>query len=131
MPSAHDAASLNEIAANSAIASRAMVCEKLGRNDVDISCAHPPSFAFVFGGSFVLLFSYGILALCQVLRASGRRRRPRGSEDDAGFHVEVCRTGFQPVFGCASIVSRCSSARCTLAQLVEEPAQFRLWTAGR
>ena len=41
MPPAHDAASLNEIAATSAIASRALVCEKLGRNDVDISCVHP------------------------------------------------------------------------------------------
>ena len=48
MPSAHDAASLNEISANSAIASRALVCEKLGRNDVDISCVHPLVFAFVF-----------------------------------------------------------------------------------
>ena len=43
MPLAHDAASLNEIAANSAIASRALVCEKLGRNDVHISCVYPPS----------------------------------------------------------------------------------------
>ena len=37
MPLAHDAATLDEIAANSAIATRALVCEKLGRNDVDIS----------------------------------------------------------------------------------------------
>ena len=44
MPWAHDASSLNEIASKSAIASRALVCEKLGRNDVDISCVRPPLF---------------------------------------------------------------------------------------
>ena len=55
MPSAHDASSLNEIASNSAIASRALVCEKLGRNDVDISCVHPPLFRRCIWQIFFLL----------------------------------------------------------------------------
>ena len=41
MPLAHDAASFNAIAANSAVASRAWVHEKLGRSDVEVSCVCP------------------------------------------------------------------------------------------
>ena len=41
MAFAHDAASLNAIAANSAAASRAWVHKKLGRSDVEFSCVCP------------------------------------------------------------------------------------------
>ena len=46
MSLAHDAASLNDIAANSAAASRALLCEKLGRNDVELRCVYPPFLCF-------------------------------------------------------------------------------------
>ena len=68
MPSAHDAACLNEIAANSAIASRALVCEKLCRNDVDISCVHPPFSSFYLAG---LLSCCSRMAYLRYARYSG------------------------------------------------------------
>ena len=47
MALAHDAASLNAIAASSAVASRAWVHEKLGRSDVEVSCVCPLFFSCV------------------------------------------------------------------------------------
>ena len=57
MAFAHDAASLNAIAANSAVAFRASVHEKHGRSDVEVSCVCPPLFECASGVcvSFVCL----------------------------------------------------------------------------
>ena len=48
MALAHDAASLNAIAAQSALASRAWVHEKLGRSDVEVSCMCPLLCSCIF-----------------------------------------------------------------------------------
>ena len=81
MALAHDAESLNAIAATSAAASRASFREKLGRSDVEVSCACPLACPCVFASTldvFVsvlhLCFMQGILVPWEMAAASHRRR---------------------------------------------------------
>ena len=57
MALAHDAESLNAIAANSAAASLASLREKLGRNDVEVSCVCPLACPCVLATVFGLFVS--------------------------------------------------------------------------
>ena len=80
MALAHDAASLNAIAANSAVAYRAWVHEKLGRSDVEVSCVCPllcSRVAIVFDLHASMRNAYAMLGIPGQWKRAAESRKKR------------------------------------------------------
>ena len=72
---AHDEQSLAEIAANSAVASRVWLQERLGRSDVQVSCVYPFMHLCLHVSCVISLF----LLVCLFLSVPGTRDRQKSA----------------------------------------------------
>ena len=88
---AHDEQTLEEIAANSAVASRARVHELLGRNDVQVSCVCPCVCACVLVIAYVLLCFLGTCSFVEC-NLSSRYNGPADERRRVSAKTKLCFT---------------------------------------